>query len=31
LLARNGFDPDICRSVAASVDTDDPGDIPDEA
>ena len=30
LLARNGFDPDICRSVAASVDMEDRGEIPDE-
>ena len=30
LLARNGFDPEICRSVAASVDTVDRGDIPDD-
>ena len=30
LPARNGFDPDICRSVAASVDTEDPVEIPDE-
>jgi regulatory protein len=31
LLARNGFDPDVCRSVAASVDSDELGEVPDEA
>jgi hypothetical protein len=31
LLARNGFDPDVCRTVAAVVDVgDDAGDAADE-
>ena len=31
LLARNGFDPDICRSVAATVDTPEAEEFPEEA
>jgi regulatory protein len=26
LLARNGFDPEVCRTVAASIDADEPAD-----
>jgi len=30
LLARNGFDPDVCRSVAAALDMDDGEELPAE-
>lgn len=28
LLARNGFNPDVCRTVAAAIDVDEPGELP---
>ena len=31
LLARNGFDPDICRAVASAFEAVDPGERPDDA
>jgi regulatory protein len=31
LLARNGFDPEVCRTIAATVEEDDGGDVAAEA